>query len=69
MGNDNFPNYLNIMVNYQYHVENRVIHRQLPHMLPPHQRPTYQMTLTDLIRNLQPSILRIKLTMKIHIHL
>ena len=31
-GNDNSPNYLNVMVNYHYHGEKRVITRRLPSM-------------------------------------
>ena len=31
-GNKNSPNSINVMVNYHYHGENRVINRQLPFM-------------------------------------
>ena len=31
-GNENYPDSLNVMVNYHYHRENRVITRQFPYM-------------------------------------
>ena len=38
-GNDNSTYYLNLMVNYHYHSENRVINWQLPYMVDRADRP------------------------------